>query len=133
MGADLTATFTLEGDEELIDKIRRLFPIYSQAAEDGAWDWGQDVMNVSKRDYVPVDTGSLKASGYAEAYTGSGGDWLEVNIGFPKDYAAPVHERMGVRHEVGQAKYLEIPLIIKSGELLPRIAQKMERAAEAEL
>lgn len=128
----MTATFTLEGDEEMADKLRRLFPIYQEAAAEGMQTWADDVISTSQRDYVPVDTGALKASGHSSdaTITDSG---IEVEVGYSQSYAGPVHERMNVRHEVGQAKYLEIPLILKSGELLPRVAQAMDRAAEAQL
>lgn len=128
----MSATFELEGDEEMMDKTRRLFPIYQDAAGKGAQTWADDVMNSSKREYVPVDTGALKASGYSEDATTTDVS-ITLELGYSQNYAAPVHENMAARHEVGQAKYLEIPLIIKSGELLPRIAQAMDRAAESEL
>lgn len=69
------------------------------------------ILTASKRDYVPVDTGALRASGFTEppVQTATGGS---VTFGFggaAAPYAVLVHEDLTVRHRVGQAKYLEIP------------------------
>jgi len=53
---------------------------------------------------TPVDTGRLRASHYVAPPRGPDN---EVEIGFGTNYAIPVHERTDVRHEVGQAKFLQ--------------------------
>lgn len=54
---------------------------------------------------VPVDTGNLRASGYV---TLPKDHTVEIGYGgSAKSYAVPVHEKTEVRHEVGEAKYLE--------------------------
>lgn len=90
------------------------------------------------RDLVPVDTGALKASGRVRpevgVYTANGS--MEVWITFggtAVDYAVHVHERLGSYHPVGQAKYLEVPLIQQSYGLADRIADKVERIMRTEL
>ena len=125
----MTATFTIDGEDELMDKLRALFPKFAEAAEAGCADWGEDVMYFSKR-LCPVDTGELRASGYVETYSGQSNTWIEVVLGYPKDYAIYVHENMEAHHEVGQAKFLETPMLLKSNELPKRMVQEMERAAE---
>lgn len=132
MGADLTATFTLEGDEEMMDKIARLYPAYKTAMWQGMEDWADDVINEAKR-ITPVDTGALRASGHVVGVNDMGQGEVTLDLGFSAEYAAPVHENRAARHEVGRAKFLEEPLILKSGELLPRIARMMDREAEAQL
>lgn len=131
MGADLTATFTLEGDEEMKEKIRQLAPLYVDATKRGMENWAESIMASSKREYVPVDTGALKNSGHVmDATEGEGS--LDIEFGYSQEYAAAVHEVMPPRatHVVGQAKYLEVPMILKSGELLPRVAQMIKAAVE---
>jgi len=128
----MSAEFTLEGDEEMLAKINRLFPEFKDAAAQGLQDWANDVIALSKADYVPVKDGFLKGSGYADTVktTDTG---LSVQLGYSEVYAAKQHEHMEYRHNIGQAKYLEIPLILKSAELLPRVAKMMDKAAEAVL
>lgn len=70
------------------------------------------VMTVSKREYVPVDTGALRASGHVEPplRTAHGGA-VTLGYGGPSaPYAVIVHEDLTKRHPVGGAKYLELPL-----------------------
>lgn len=72
----------------------------------------EQIMTVSKQDYVPVDTGALRASGTVEppVFTPTGGS---VTLGFggaSAPYAVIVHEDLTKVHPIGQAKYLETPL-----------------------
>jgi len=69
------------------------------------------IMTASKQQYVPVDTGALRASGFIEppVPTANG---ARITMGFggsAAPYAMLVHEDLTKRHKVGQAKYLEIP------------------------
>lgn len=70
------------------------------------------IMTAAKTDYVPVDTGALRASGYVTPPTISlTRASVELGFGGPAaEYAVIVHEDLTKRHPVGQAKYLEIPL-----------------------
>jgi len=77
------------------------------------------VMTASKRDYVPVDKGHLRASGFVSppvlrGFVGFGvsGGYVDLGFGGPSaPYALIVHEDLTKRHKVGQAKYLVIPLL----------------------
>jgi hypothetical protein len=72
----------------------------------------QKVMTESKQSFVPVDTGALRSSGYVRepTYTGTATK-VELGFGGPAaPYAVYVHENMHAHHNVGQAKYLEVPL-----------------------
>ena len=71
---------------------------------------------------VPVDTGSLRASGFT-AQPVTSGNKISIKCGFggtatkvnpttgeaTTDYAVKVHEDLNVHHNTGQAKFLEIP------------------------
>lgn len=52
---------------------------------------------------TPIEFSPLRASGYVAPPRG---DDMEVEIGFGTKYALPVHERLEVHHDEGQAKYL---------------------------
>lgn len=71
------------------------------------------VLGESQTEYVPVDTGVLKNSGFvAEPKITSSG--VEVELGYggaAAAYAVVQHERLDYRHTVGQAKFLEIPVL----------------------
>jgi hypothetical protein len=73
----------------------------------------EQIMTVSKTDYVPVDTGALRASGFVDLpIVTAGGGYVELGFGGPSaPYALIVHEDLTKRHPVGQAKYLSIPVI----------------------
>jgi hypothetical protein len=88
---------------------------------------------------VPVDTGALRGSGYvAEPWmeddhvideVGYGGVATKIN---PKTlepttaYALAVHENLEAHHEVGQAKYLEVPFDEHTQNFGSKIAARMK-------
>lgn len=80
-----------------------------------------ELMAFSKRQ-VPVDTGTLRASGMVEEPVKQGKSY-KVRLGYgygeeknPKSgqiaagYAIYVHENLKARHKVGKAKFLEDPM-----------------------
>jgi hypothetical protein len=71
----------------------------------------ETIMTASKEQYVPVDTGALRASGFVEPPIPTAmGASITLGFGGPSaPYAVIVHEDLTKRHRVGQAKYLEIP------------------------
>lgn len=75
---------------------------------------------------VPVDFGDLRGSGYVtlpENHT--------VEIGYggsAKGYAVPVHERTELRHEVGEAKYLEKAASAKKKDAREAVRGRIRRA-----
>ena len=75
------------------------------AAVRGVNLFGEHVIGDSQT-LCPVETGALKASGTtlpAEVE----GETVSKLIGHNVEYAAAVHERMELKHDRGQAKYLE--------------------------
>lgn len=89
---------------------------------------------------VPVDTGALRGSGYVSqpeiagthvtSEVGYGGVATKIN---PKTleptttYALIVHENLEAHHEVGQAKYLQVPFDAKIEGMGQRIAAGLKR------
>lgn len=70
-----------------------------------------DLMQIIKQDYVPIDTGELADSGYVDEPVVSGdGSGYGIAIGFTADHALIQHETLDYNHSHGQAKYLEEPL-----------------------
>lgn len=96
-----------------------------QGMRRGLFQEAEGIMTQSKQAFVPVDTGTLRASGFVELpmVTPNG---VQVALGFggpagsgnqngqtnskAVGYAVPVHENCQAFHAVGSCKYLEIPL-----------------------
>lgn len=88
------------------------------------------ILTVSKMDYVPVDTGALRASGFVEPPIVQG-PRVSVDLGFggpAAPYAVLVHENLTAHHPVGQAKYLEIPFLAATRGMGAVIARRVSDA-----
>lgn len=82
------------------------------------------IMAHSKEHYCPVDTGVLRASGIVLPPE-IRGSHVDVKLGYggnASSYALEVHERLGVHHPVGQAKYLEVPFLHAATGMIGRVA-----------
>ena len=102
---------TFVGGTQFVRKLLAVSEAVPATVLGTLYQQANQIMTASKRDYVPVDTGALRASGFVEepVPTPRGG---MVTLGFggaSAPYALLVHEDLTVRHTVGQAKYLEIP------------------------
>ena len=80
---------------------------------------------------TPVRFGPLRASGHVDKAVrgGFGGDEISVTLGFggpSVPYAAIVHEDLEAFHDVGQAKYLEGPLLESAPFMGQRIAKRLD-------
>ena len=65
---------------------------------------------IRARELVPVDTGALFASIRVEPFGGSSDGGYVVIAGHNSggvNYAIPVHQRLDLRHDVGQALFVE--------------------------
>ena len=90
---------------------------------------GETIMTRSKRDFVPVDFGILRASGFVDGPEIKG-DIATVTLGYggaASAYALIQHERMEYHHTVGQAKYLEQPVNEAVRGFSQRIAKRIGR------
>lgn len=97
------------GINEVLRNLNKEIMKLKQRTTAGLWEAGLEV-KAKSMDKTPVSLhgGNLKASHYVIAYTGSTGPVVE--IGLTAAYAPYVHERMELRHRVGQAKFLETAL-----------------------
>lgn len=79
----------------------------------------------------PVDTGTLRNSGYVKPPVIEGNS-ITVVLGFggaAKEYAIYVHENLNAVHPVGQAKFLSTPL----NDALPNVASDVRNFVKAKL
>jgi hypothetical protein len=103
---------TLQGSQTFKRKLAAAAAVGPPSLLAALFQEANVILTASKQDYVPVDTGALRASGFVEppVVTPEGGS-VTLGFGGPSaPYAVIVHEDLTKRHPVGQAKYLEIPL-----------------------
>jgi hypothetical protein len=80
---------------------------------------------------TPVDTGALRSTGHVEPPVISGRE-IRVDLGFggpAAPYAVIVHEDLDAHHPVGNAKYVERPLLESAPFLPERIGRRLNLAA----
>lgn len=109
-----------KGLNEVIRNLNREVMALQRRTTAGLWEAGLEVKRRAV-ELAPVDSGNLRASGYTITYDRPQGPAVE--IGFTAAYAPYVHERMELKHPVGQAKFLETAL-----QEVP-VMQILERAA----
>jgi hypothetical protein len=99
----------------------------SQALGAALYQEAELVMTDSKANYVPVDTGMLRSTGHVDPPQMSGNQ-VSVTLGYggpSAPYALRQHEDLSYRHTVGQAKYLEEPLLKAANGMAGRIGDKL--------
>jgi hypothetical protein len=120
---------TIMGAEELRGKLRAARPAVREAVAAELFRRAESIMADSKENYVPVDLGILRASGFVEQPQVSD-DRISVKLGFggaAKAYAVIQHERLDFKHRVGGPKYLERPLLAAAAGLRAAIAAAVRR------
>ena len=103
---------TFEGDAEMAAKIAAIGKKYPNRILMQLNITAEKIMTISKR-LVPVDFGILKTSGLVEKPEKKGKKFM-VTMGYggaASAYALVQHENLSFAHTVGQAKYLEEPLL----------------------
>ena len=92
--------------------------------------WGLQPIMDKSQELVPVDTGTLKRSGFIETRRTAGGTIAAIGYGrhgIPH-YTAFVHENLLVRHAKGKsAKFLEIAIQEKIGDFRRRVERFMAK------
>jgi hypothetical protein len=112
------------GVEEFIAKVEKRIPEAQQKLRQFVYEDANNIMTEAKQG-VPVDTGTLKSSGFVPLPTETESGGVKIEIGFggpagtgnmsgdtnstPAGYATYVHEDLQAHHTVGHAKFLEIP------------------------
>jgi len=138
-----SVSVTLTGMSALQSRLQGIADASPLAVANALYEEAQTIIADSVREYVPIDTGTLAASGRVDAPVLSPSA-VEVTFGFggqAADYAIAVHENpragetMGVspsgkkyRHFArrGQWKYLETPLQLR----VPKVADALREALD---
>lgn len=120
------------GDQVKRNLNRILLDVVPSGIAQGLYLEGNNLMADSKENYVPVDLGVLTNTGYV-TLPEKVGSVLVVELGFggpAEAYALPVHERTELRHEVGEAKYLEKPYDLRRPKIARNVAALARGAIE---
>lgn len=122
----------VNGASAISAKIHAAATVGPQAVAAALFQEAEVIMAASKQDYVPVDTGALRASGHVQSPRTVGTQTLvELGFGGPAaPYAVIVHEDLTKRHKVGQAKYLEIPLRARLAGMPAILAMRTRNAIQ---
>jgi hypothetical protein len=126
----LTARFTMQGTQTLVTRLQEMGRRGQRVVERAVYEFGETEMREMKR-RVPVDTGTLKNSGFVLKPVRDGMNVrLELGFGGQADaYAIYVHEDLEAFHKVGEAKFVESVL----NESAPHFAARVARAMMADL
>lgn len=90
----------------------------------------EKIMTVSKGRFVPVDEGTLRASGHVDRPQ-IGPSRISVTLGYggaASAYALIQHEAMNFAHTVGGPKYLERPVMAAAGQVSRAVGVAVEKA-----
>lgn len=127
------ATFEID-TKALTRKLQAIADATPRIAAKALFAEASIVMGESQTEYVPVDTGVLKNSGFVGAPK-IGPSSVEVELGYggaAAAYAVVQHERLDYRHTVGQAKYLETPVLAWGDRAERTLGDRIGRELEQE-
>lgn len=97
----------MKGSTEMVREVRSLAKRHPRAVERALYKFGSIEMKEMKR-RTPVDTGTLRDSGFVEKPVWVSQGEIQMALGFggaAESYAIYVHEDMEAFHRVGQAKF----------------------------
>lgn len=116
-------SLSLKGTSSIQRQMARVHDKFPQKVERALRQQAEVELTESKR-RVPVDTGTLRASGQVVGPEREGRKfYVEITYGGQaEDYAVIVHEDLDAFHKVGQAKYLESVLNESSRFMAERLA-----------
>lgn len=122
----------IEGVDVVVAGLEALLGKIPEAAAAALFQEGEAIMADAKANYVPVDTGVLRASGMVAAPE-IDGNTVSVAMGFggaASAYALVQHERLDYHHSVGGPKYLERPFLDAANGLEDRLAERLRPLVE---
>lgn len=133
---------TNDGADILIGFLQILPQLATAGALEGMLEVGQKVMQDSKDNYCPFRLGNLRESGqvYIDdeagpasqvvlSYGGKGAIMSESGTD-PADYALIQHENLTYHHDIGQAKYLERPMMVWAQRVIDVAGQSVAMFVE---
>lgn len=128
---------TINGLDRLAAKLSVYAEDMNHAVSRGMAEFAGEIEAESVK-LTPIDTGELRSRSYIHGplYDQNNQQYsmivgYERNIPAENLYAVSVHERVEIRHKVGQAKFLETALKTKMPEYLPFIKRVIKESTRA--
>lgn len=121
-------SLNIDGAEQVFKSLEDAAKKYPAAGAAAVYEEAMDVMSASVK-LCPVDKGRLRSTAYVEPPRVSANP--EARLGYGTDYGIYVHERTELHHEVGQAKFLEVPLQAARRGYTERVGKRLKKHAEA--
>jgi hypothetical protein len=132
---DALVSVKFDGIQEAIQAFEGAIAELKQALASGLYSEAELVMTDAKANYVPVGQppedatpGTLRNSGFVNEPEWQGNE-VTVTLGFggaAEEYALRQHEELSYKHTVGQAKYLERPMLNAATGIDDRLAAKIQ-------
>lgn len=110
------------GHQAMSRRMLKLAALAPSSAAIALNEVAEETMTDSK-EHTPVEFGVLKGSGHVFQHATPAR--MEAKLAYGTEYAIYVHERTELRHEVGEAKFLENALNRTSSTIAKRITSKM--------
>lgn len=116
--------YRMKGGPKMRAELRRLGKLFPKALAAALYQEGLalDALANSK-DFIPVDTGRMRATHYVAPPTVRGGV-LQVEIGYGVTYAPFVHEITEAHHPVGRSQWLLAAVVERSKGFHRRLAKR---------
>lgn len=123
----MATKFTVTGLREMQAKMQRLAQRFPDEVERALHQEAEIEATEAKR-RTPVDTGNLRGSIHVEGPTRAGRTVSAAIVagGPAAPYALHVHEDLEAFHKVGEAKFIERPLMEAVPHLAERIARRID-------
>lgn len=133
----MTVKLEWRGLDRFLARVRAEPERLARALAGALYEEAEELMTAAKL-LTPVDTGALRASGHVQLPVREGSE-VSVTLGFGGPagsgqgqaknvgYAVHVHEDLGARHVVGQAKYLEQPFNERKVGMARRLVERINR------
>ena len=120
---------TIKGIDRAVRRLKALGEDINKKVAPALFQEAEEIMGRSK-ELVPVDTGVLRSSGHVKRpEVDRNGVRVTLAYGGPAEaYALIVHENLRARHPVGQAKFLEQPLLEALPEVKRAVGKALDRA-----
>ena len=115
------------GINNVIRNLRNVGRRFKEGSHNGLERSGR-LIKARAQDRTPVLTGTLKSSAYSQMESTKISNDQSVIIGFRTPYAVYVHENLENFHKVGEAKYLERPLIENTENVQNILAEEIRKA-----
>ena len=110
----------------MAERLKRLAAKYPDLIGRALFVVAERIMLISKRDFVPVDLGALRASGHVQEPERGQGTKISVRLvygGPAASYAAEQHENRDFGHTVGEWGYLIKPMRAAASTVAKDIAK----------